>query len=55
MLKERKMKSIVSSAIFANLFKNNFRVQKYGDFLLNFAKISSTHWLTEFLNSQHCE
>ena len=42
MLKARKMKSIASSAIFANLFKNYFRVQKYGGFLLNCTKISLT-------------
>ena len=34
------MKSIASSAVFANLFKNYFRVQKYGGFLLNCTKIS---------------
>ena len=42
MLKARKMKSIASSSIFANLFKNYFRVQKYGGFLLNYTKISLT-------------
>ena len=42
MLKARKMESIASSAIFANLFKNYFRAQKYGGFLLNCTKISST-------------
>ena len=34
MLKARQMKSIASSSIFANLFKNYFMVQKYGGFLL---------------------
>ena len=34
MLKARKMKSIASSSIFANFFKNYFWVQKYGAFLL---------------------
>ena len=38
MLKAKKMKSIASSAIFANLFKNYFRVQKYGGFLLSCTK-----------------
>ena len=38
-LKARKIKSIASSAIFANLFENYSRVQKYGDFLLNCTKI----------------
>ena len=42
MLKARKMKSIASSAIFANSFKNYFRMQKYGGFLLNCTKISLT-------------
>ena len=42
MLKARKMKSIASSAIFANSFKNYIRVQKYGGFLLNYTKISLT-------------
>ena len=32
MLKARKMKSIASSSIFANLFKNYFRVQNHGGF-----------------------
>ena len=41
-LKLRKMKSIASSAIFANSFKNYIRVQKYGGFLLNYTKISLT-------------
>ena len=41
-LKARKMKSIASSSIFANLFKNYFRVQKYGGFLLNCTKVSLT-------------
>ena len=54
-LRSRKMKIIVSSAIFANLFKNYFRVEKYGGFLLNCTKVSSTDGLTEFLNSQHCK
>ena len=40
MLKARKIKSIARNAIFANLFKNYFRVQKYGGFLLNCTKIS---------------
>ena len=39
---KKKMKSIASSAIFANLFKNYFRVQKYGGFLLNCTKLSLT-------------
>ena len=44
MLKARKMKRIAStsSAIFGNLFKSDFRVQKYGGFLLNCVKISLT-------------
>ena len=41
-LRSRKMKSIASSAIFANLFKNYFRVQKHGSFLLNCTKILLT-------------
>ena len=42
-LKARKIKSIASSAIFSNLFKNYFRrVQKYGGFLLNCTKVSLT-------------
>ena len=49
MLKARKMKSIASSAIIANLFKNYFRVQKYGGFLLTCTKIYvgvlNTLWL----------
>ena len=40
--KTKKTKNIASSAIFANLFKNYFRVQKYGGFLLNSTKISLT-------------
>ena len=39
MLKARKMQSIASSAILANLFKNCL-VQKYGGFFLNCAGIS---------------
>ena len=39
MLKARKMKSIASSSIFANLFKNYIYVQKYGGFLLNSTKM----------------
>ena len=42
MLKAKKMKSVASSAIFANFVKNYFRVQKYGGFLLNCTKISLT-------------
>ena len=42
MLKATKMESIASSAIFANLFKNYFGVQKYGGILLNCTKISLT-------------
>ena len=42
MLNAKKMNSIASSAIFANLFQNYFRVQKYVGFLLNCTKISST-------------
>ena len=41
-LKARKIKSIASSAIFANLFENYFRVQKYGGFLLNYTNILLT-------------
>ena len=39
-LKARKMKTIASNSIFANLFKNYFRVQTYGGFLVNCTKIS---------------
>ena len=39
MLKARKIRSLASSAIFANLFENYFQVQKYGGFLLNCTKI----------------
>ena len=42
MIKARKMKSMASSSIFANLFRNYFRVQKYGGFLLSYTKISIT-------------
>ena len=42
MLKARIMKSVASSAIFANLFQNYFSVQKYGGFLHNCTKISLT-------------
>ena len=49
MLNARKMKSRASSAIFPNLFKNYFRVQKYGGFLLNCTK----HFLTVLC--WHCE
>ena len=41
-LKARKIKSIVSRAILANLFENYFIVQKYGGFLLNCTKILLT-------------
>ena len=41
-LKARKIKSIARSAIFTNLFKNYFKVQKYDGFLLNCTKISLT-------------
>ena len=41
MLKAGKMNSIASSAIFANLFNDYFRVQKYGGFLLISTKIST--------------
>ena len=41
-LKARKMKSIASGSVSSNLFKNYFRVQKYGGFLLNCKKISLT-------------
>ena len=41
-LKAKKLKSIASSAIFVNLFKNYFRLQKYGDFLLKCTKVSLT-------------
>ena len=53
-LKARKIKSIASSAIFANLFENYFRVQKYGGFLLNCTKILLTVCVGD-LNSRHCE
>ena len=43
MLKARKKKSIASSgAIFPDLFKNYFRVQKHDSFLLNCTKILLT-------------
>ena len=42
MINARKRKSMASSSIFANLFKNYFRMQKYGGFLLNCTKISLT-------------
>ena len=42
MLKAIKMKSIASSSIFANSFKNYFRMQKYSGFLLNCTKSSLT-------------
>ena len=42
MLKARKMKSMASSSIFEDLFKNYFRLQKYGSFLLDCTKISLT-------------
>ena len=51
MLKARKIRSLASSAIFANLFENYFQVQKYGGFLLNCTKIL----LFCVLNSQHCQ
>ena len=41
-LTARKITSIASRAIFANLFENCFRVQKYGGFLLNCTKILMT-------------
>ena len=52
MLKAGKMNSIASSAIFANLFKDYFRVQKYGGFLLISTKIST---ISGVINSRHCE
>ena len=57
MLKTQKTESIASSAIFANLFKNYFRVQKYGGFLLNCTKISLTVlcWSFGVPNSRNCE
>ena len=47
MLKARKIKSIASISIFANLFKNYFRVQKYGAFLLNRTKITVFCWSSQ--------
>ena len=37
-LKARKINSIARGAIFANLFENYFRVQKYDGFLFNCTK-----------------
>ena len=42
MIKARKMKSMASSSIFANLFRNYFRVQKYGGFFDCFVLAFST-------------
>ena len=42
MIKARKMKSMASSSIFANLFRNYFRVQKYGGFFYCFVLAFST-------------
>ena len=61
MLKATKVKSIASIYIFANLFKNYFRVQKYRGFLLNRTKITvfccssqqSTLWV-EFKEESVC-
>ena len=47
MLKARKIKSIASISILANLFKNYFRVQKYGDFLRNRTKITVFCWSSQ--------
>ena len=47
MLKVRKIKSIASISIFANLFKNYFRVQKYGGFLRNRTKITVFCWSSQ--------
>ena len=47
MLKARKIKSIASISIFANLFKNYFRVQKYVAFLLNRTKITVFCWSSQ--------
>ena len=52
MLKAGKMNSIASSAIFANLFNDYFRVQKYGGFLLISTKIST---VSGVINSRHYE
>ena len=52
MLKAGKMNSIASSAIFANLFSDYFRVQKYGGFLLISTKIST---VSGVINSRHYE